>query len=674
MPSRFVFVSFDIVGHGAEPDHVRQVARIETLNRIVDDFLTPGSIWASGGDGGHVAYQESVDESIIASLVGELRSWSGRERIQLRLSCHVGDADVIVGAGSDHPRQLVGDGINHAGSLLVYSTPSSCIASVAFRRFAEERNWQLLRFEDSRTIYLKHLAVDRISLVHTPRHRSAWGALTRSDRALLVEACERSSRADSNPWMIVRLAKRLLEVNGSDETARSALRSVAKGKYGELRTPPFDRIRPEDFLRLVDDAELVERDDGETFCEEGDEGDSLFVVLRGEVGVIMPDRFRPEYASVAKPRDIRLGPGEVVGELAHVLGVRRTATLQAVGPTSVLSLKRAKTAQLEIKGLNMYETFEPRVLEYLCNRAPYLKGMDDKGPLAHVDQPWKDLIHCTRPIALQLEPNQVLSTSHEKLSETGLFVLVRGNLAQVRADDQLRPVKSREPRDRTLRGSELRIVFGTIPGHIAHDFAEFRTVEGHEVELVRIDPRVFVTSFRREFDSLIAALRKELDSLVLCDVFLSYSGDDRHEAEQWAKALAVKGFSVYMNEPRGGAKFIEELRRLLTGSRVIVPLVTQRVVDEQQRASRVSSWVKREIDYRLAVFPDGTNVLPIGVSGANTSVVAGGITPIGVPSGVEARAVERVSAAIQDMIEANPLPLAREPLSWKTKLRVLEGD
>ncbi len=591
---------------------------------------------------------------------------------------------MIVGAGSDHPGQMVGDGINRCGSLIHHGTPSSCIASDPFRRFAEEREWGDLTFHRPRTIYLKHFSVERIFLVDTPSHRSIWGAPARTDRDLLAEACAKLSPGESNPWLIVHLAKRLLQVSGSDEAAREALRSVAKGRYGPLafasrfepgmltRNPLFERVRPEDFERMVDEAELVERNDGEAFCLEGDSGDSLFVVLRGEVGVVAPDHFRPGDESPAKQRDIRMGAGEVVGELAHVLGVRRTATLQAVGPTSVLSFKRAKTKQLEIKGLDMYQAFEDRVLEYLCNRAPYLKGRDDSGPLASVDQPWKDLIHCAQPITMRLEPNEVLSSRHEELSDDGLFVLVRGQMEQVRVGGEMGPAGSREPVQRILKGSELRVLFASIPAHIAYDFAEFKALEGQEVELIRIDSRVFVTSFRKEFDDLVAAIRKELDSLVLCDVFLSYSGDDRREAEQWAKALTAEGLSVYMNKPRGGARFIEEVRRLLTGARVVAPLVTRRVADEQRAAGDGATWVKREIDYRTKVFPEGTNILPIGVDDASTEVVAGGISPIAVTASVDAVAVQRVAAGVRALIEAHPLPTAREPLSWQKYLPILE--
>ncbi|HEY1192318.1 MAG TPA: hypothetical protein VGE74_32135, partial [Gemmata sp.] len=53
------FVSFDIVSHSAEPDIGVQLERVRALNRFVRDALErlgpDRAIWASGGDGGHVA-------------------------------------------------------------------------------------------------------------------------------------------------------------------------------------------------------------------------------------------------------------------------------------------------------------------------------------------------------------------------------------------------------------------------------------------------------------------------------------------------------------------------------------------------------------------------------------------------------------------------------------------
>lgn len=53
------FVSCDIVSHSAEPELGVQLERFRALNRFVRevlDRLGPDRVvWASGGDGGHVA-------------------------------------------------------------------------------------------------------------------------------------------------------------------------------------------------------------------------------------------------------------------------------------------------------------------------------------------------------------------------------------------------------------------------------------------------------------------------------------------------------------------------------------------------------------------------------------------------------------------------------------------
>ena len=89
-----------------------------------------------------------------------------------------------------------------------------------------------------------------------------------------------------------------------------------------------------------------------------------------------------------------MGPGQCVGELAVTLGVPRTATLQAVGRTAVLSLKKSRVQELRRKQdspkLDLFRVFKSRVLEYLCNHAQYLVGLNETGPLVgRPECPWE---------------------------------------------------------------------------------------------------------------------------------------------------------------------------------------------------------------------------------------------------------------------------------------------
>lgn len=65
---------------------------------------------------------------------------------------------------------------------------------------------------------------------------------------------------------------------------------------------------------------------GETIVREGDPSEGWFVLLNGRVGVVKRDLSITEFAE----------PGTVFGELGCFLNIARTATLQALEPTSLL--------------------------------------------------------------------------------------------------------------------------------------------------------------------------------------------------------------------------------------------------------------------------------------------------------------------------------------------------
>ncbi|HEX9614654.1 MAG TPA: cyclic nucleotide-binding domain-containing protein [Bacteroidota bacterium] len=65
---------------------------------------------------------------------------------------------------------------------------------------------------------------------------------------------------------------------------------------------------------------------GETIVREGDPSEGWFVLLNGKVGAVKKDLSIVEFSQ----------PGTVFGELGCFLNVPRTATLQALEPTSLL--------------------------------------------------------------------------------------------------------------------------------------------------------------------------------------------------------------------------------------------------------------------------------------------------------------------------------------------------
>ena len=107
-PRNAAFVSCDIVAHGEDTDHARQLNRIKSLNACVAEVcgerFGEEVIWSSGGDGGHVALFSEDKCRLALDLVSRLYAWARQSKLgpngddlKLRLTAHYGPASVIRG-------------------------------------------------------------------------------------------------------------------------------------------------------------------------------------------------------------------------------------------------------------------------------------------------------------------------------------------------------------------------------------------------------------------------------------------------------------------------------------------------------------------------------------------------------------------------------------------------
>ena len=342
-PKPAAIVSCDIVGHGLEPVHERQIERICGLNAVVRvsfDDGGPGTlVWASGGDGGHAAFVDADGLSRAVALARRLRDWAVVHGVPLRVTAHSGAVSVVEGA--DGRIQLVGDGINLCGSLVNFGVPGRIIVTSDFRRLVVESDSEGVRFADERVIYLKHFQARVLcQMVFDGDAEPSW-ELERSDPRQLREAL-----LSGNRWHAIYHIKRLLQVDSTDPLARHALEDLDPETLtdgGTARQHPLLASLTGPSLReLLRASELVERDDGDVICHDNDSGDSMFIVLRGQIGVVL----RSAGSTESRPRDIRIGEGGIAGELAMALSRPRTATMQSVGPTALLALDYDKLEKL----------------------------------------------------------------------------------------------------------------------------------------------------------------------------------------------------------------------------------------------------------------------------------------------------------------------------------------
>jgi class 3 adenylate cyclase len=190
MVKRYSFVSCDIVGHSAERNLANQLMRVDAINALVRKVMQraePGSVvWASGGDGGHVAIRVGQPKNLALELIADLRKWSVEAGLRLRISAHVGDVDEIKGA--DGRTQLVGHGINLAGRLVEYGGQNRVVVSASFRDLYRSSESRGVRFHSAKTVIPKYFAINTIYLLSmNGQFESSWQGTIETRRAAIAQ-------------------------------------------------------------------------------------------------------------------------------------------------------------------------------------------------------------------------------------------------------------------------------------------------------------------------------------------------------------------------------------------------------------------------------------------------------------------------------------------------------
>lgn len=124
----------------------------------------------------------------------------------------------------------------------------------------------------------------------------------------------------------------------------------------------FSQIPGEDLARVALIASEVDFDRGDTLMSEGEIGDSMYLILEGQVEVTKGGLGVTE-----------LGRRECVGEMAILDSEPRSATVQATAPTQALKLEREDFYEL------LYERMDIArgIIKVLCRR---LRETTARGP------------------------------------------------------------------------------------------------------------------------------------------------------------------------------------------------------------------------------------------------------------------------------------------------------
>jgi signal transduction histidine kinase len=106
-----------------------------------------------------------------------------------------------------------------------------------------------------------------------------------------------------------------------------------------LRVPLFAELADDDLEWIARACASTDLAAGEVVAAEGAEGDALFVIAAGKLEVVK--RSRSTEVPIA-----RLGPGEIVGEMAVLEGSPRNATIRAVEPSRIIRVGRDAVLEL----------------------------------------------------------------------------------------------------------------------------------------------------------------------------------------------------------------------------------------------------------------------------------------------------------------------------------------
>ncbi len=503
MSDDFLFVSCDIVGNSIEPDVGAQLRHVAGVNDVVREALRAPELsqaqWFSGGDGGHVALLGSGAPSAAIELLIALRAWSMDTRVPLRVIGCTGLAKAFTGA--DGRTDMVGPGLNVAARLLQQSgADGRVVVTDEFRErcrlVAQDRD----RFHDARTLRGPFPAPQKVWLFSVrDRFESSWEASRARGPVGDVDDRHELERAlnHKDGLSVLYRAKRLLQVNASDGQAIRALR--------EFMGAEASRIGPSRMLtqlfadvslgqEIVRAAVLVERARGETLFRVGDDGQKMFLILRGRLAGYLPSSGDEKSAP-----DFEVGPGEIVGEMAFVLKTRRNATLACTEDCSLLAFSQqelfaaANASPLLPQVKQAVDSIvRTRILQNVCRSATYLSGEDRTGPLGAIERPWEDLRAYSRTISVGWQERD-LHFDAPAFRDPGLYLLAGGRL-EMPDGTVLQPQNVEPP-----------IVAADLPGEVRYRPAACRLLD--DVTILFIGSNGFDQFGRTAHDRLAAEVR-----------------------------------------------------------------------------------------------------------------------------------------------------------------------
>lgn len=137
----------------------------------------------------------------------------------------------------------------------------------------------------------------------------------------------------------------------------------------------FEGISAEALKLLAFSADPRDFADKERVFSAGDHAEGGYVVIEGRIDLLDERRTPPKVLE-------RLGPGSLIGEIALVVDTRRPTSAVSVGPTRVLSIRRALFRRMLEGYPDIAERLRDRIAERLMRLSPQIRRIGETlGPV-----------------------------------------------------------------------------------------------------------------------------------------------------------------------------------------------------------------------------------------------------------------------------------------------------
>lgn len=161
-------------------------------------------------------------------------------------------------------------------------------------------------------------------------------------------------------------------------TEERRARQAGKGAQAEAREealpviPLFSDLKKEELRRVMEKIQAKEVARGVVICNEGEPGDSIFIICRGKVGIFRHPG-RGEKISLNE-----LEEGDFFGEFGFFADARRHATVEALADTTLLEITKQDLQEI-IQGFPsvsqvLFKFYKERVLDTLLVNSSIFKS------------------------------------------------------------------------------------------------------------------------------------------------------------------------------------------------------------------------------------------------------------------------------------------------------------